>query len=305
MGKLIRLLLSVVCVSCLYCNASAQSGKVYLEPLFEYPVAPDELVDLEARSNYIISNFWRQFDFDKKFVGQSQLNHAFGVFVSAMPWANKKVVVDAVDHLLDKLKKKPGLMYQFTVAAEENLYGPRADYWIDDVYLKFLKAIVKQKKIPAAGERKYANQYAALSNTIKGNPMPEVMVNSENGMSRIIPSGITIIQFGNMNNADSRQEKLLLELDSDIKACLASGKLDLWYVEVPSVPEGMDYSELESEIDNNWHCGVSSKDLASKIDIRRIPSFYLIDGDNRIILKNVRAADIKSALRELYADETD
>ncbi len=103
---------------------SSKAEVITIEPLFEYPVAPEEIMNLTDKSNWLMHHFWDTMDFKKKGpVDQNALNDAMKVFVFPMQWAEKAEVDKAVDLLLSKIAKNPTLQLQFTKAAEETLYG--------------------------------------------------------------------------------------------------------------------------------------------------------------------------------------
>lgn len=282
-----RIALYIIIVSALFLSPRVYAQEtIVLEPLFEYPVAPEEMTDLQSRSNFIVSNFWRQFDFDKKSVGQSQLNHAFGVFASALPWANEKVADDAVDQLLKNLKKRPGLLYQFTLAAEESLYSPSADFWIDEVYLKFLNAVHSSKKIKDIRKARFELQRTPLANSLKGKPLPDFEIVSPAGdkISFNVSAPLNIVEFGSPSCFDCRMTKLKLDTDMDIAEMIEKGALSIWFV-VPDAESEENWQAELSDYPSAWTVGAGNE-LDMLVDMRKTPSLYLLDGDGNIILKN-------------------
>jgi len=79
---------------------------IEIEPLFEYPVAPEEIISLSDKSNWLMQHFWDNMDFKKKdAVNQSALNDAFRVFTLPMQWADKTEVDKATAAIADKEKR--------------------------------------------------------------------------------------------------------------------------------------------------------------------------------------------------------
>ena len=56
-----RKLLLMVAVALLW-----HAGVMAQEPLFKYPVAPDTCSTLESRCDYIVTNFWENYDLEKE-----------------------------------------------------------------------------------------------------------------------------------------------------------------------------------------------------------------------------------------------
>lgn len=152
-------------------DASAQAaaeidGPLVLPPLFEYPVAPEEM-PWEERSNWLVEHFWDNFDFKQKSVGQSQMIHAFRTYVVPMHLADKDVAVKSVDALIKKIQKNPGLLLQFTQAAERTIYEPQtSELMIDEVYVRFLKAVTANKKIPELRRARYKSHLNSLEHCL-------------------------------------------------------------------------------------------------------------------------------------------
>lgn len=268
-----------------------QRKTIVLEPLFEYPVAPDDMPDITSRSNYIVENFWKPFDFKQNSVGQIQLNDAMQVFVTPMRWADKKVVDKAVNELLKNLQKNPTLTYQFTKAAENALYSDRADIWIDEVYLKFVNAMLANKKISDVRKAKYKMQQTTLSSSLIGNKIGEIDFTDINGNSQKVEytTPLTLVEFGSPDCADCRYVKLKLDTNSEVSKMLESGKLAIYFIVPDAESEEMWQVNL-AEYPSSWKTG-AGKELDEKFDIRSIPSIYLLDSKGVIVMKNRNIED--------------
>ena len=91
---------------------------IEIDPLFEYPMAPEELEGITAKSNYLIDHFWDPMDFKTKAaVDQNALNDAMNVYTAPLRWADKAKADAAVDGLIDKWSKNPKVLVQFSKAA--------------------------------------------------------------------------------------------------------------------------------------------------------------------------------------------
>lgn len=145
---------SAICMAFISPLGVYSQEPIQIDPLFEYPSAPEELSSLQDKSNYLVEHFWDSMDFKSSAtVDQNALNDAFKVYSVPMRWAEKTRSLASADKLIEKISKNPTLLIQFTKAAETNLYSNRADVWIDEVYVKFLNALVKNKKIPESRKR--------------------------------------------------------------------------------------------------------------------------------------------------------
>jgi len=269
----------------------AQGGEqtdniIVIEPLFEYISAPEELEGLQAKSDYLMVHFWDPMNFkNKAAVDQNALNDAFSVFTTPMRWATKDVALAQVDELIKKLQKNPTLLYQFTRAAEEILYGPRATVYIDEIYLKFLEAIVKNKKIDPTRKTRYADQYKRLSNTRVGERAPEFeFIRAEGTPGRYFPmSTFTIIEFGHPDCDDCNLARLKMETNVALSNLIDNGLVNILFI----IPDnGDEWKALTIDYPKKWTVA-AAPDVEDIYDIRDTPCFYTIGSDGKILSKNI------------------
>lgn len=258
---------------------------IEIQPLFEYPSAPEELPSLNEKSDYLVEHFWDPMNFKSKAtVDQNALNDAFNVYTVPLRWASREKAEAAVDKLIQTISKNPTLLFQFTKAAEETIYSPRAEVWIDGIYIKFLNALVKNKKVQSGRKQKYEKQLRVLTNTEIGCTAPEFEFENRNGSkATYFPMATTtIIIFGNPKNADWRISRLRLESNAALTDAVGKGKVNILFI----IPEKTD--DWKSDVMNysgKWTvgCGENLKDI---YDMRLSPSVYTIGNDGKILLKN-------------------
>lgn len=277
-----------------WAQENSAPGIIYIEPLFEYPVAPEDLTTLEAKSNWLLQHFWDSFDFKNKgAVDQNALNDAFSVWSNPMQWADKEVVLGSTDRLISNIAKNPTMVMQFTKAAEENLYGPRAMAYIDEVYVKFLEAMVKNKKLPEARKARYARQLRLLKNTLVGSIPPSFKFQNPSGATETFRPGLlTVIEFGDPGCSDCRHAKLKMDTDLTFSSFVEKGKINVLFI-IPDPEEGWE-QEL-ADYPKLWHTGASDE-VSDIYDMRSTPYFYVLGTDGKIIDKsdNVERAMAKA-----------
>jgi hypothetical protein len=254
------------------------------------------------RSNWLVEHFWDNFDFKQKSVGQQQLNHAFNTWCLPMRFANKDVALNATNSLIKKIEKNPTLLLQFTMAAEYNVYQPAtAEVWIDELYLPFLQAIEKNKKVPATYKARYASQYKVLSGSLKGGPMPKFLYDDQSGVKRAFNSiGIySLVEFGDPTCSDCQLLRIQIKSSEFLTSLVESGKLKIYFIIPDADSADADWREQVADYPGNWICG-ASHDLDETIDLRLVPSLYLINPSGVISLKNT---NIDEVLKELESVE--
>lgn len=283
---------------------AGEDGMLYVEPLFEYAVAPEYLQDITAKSDYLMDNFWNDMNFKAKTVNQSALVHAFQVYTSPMRWASKAKVYNSVAALIKKLQKNPSLLLQFTKAAEETIYGPRAEYYIDDVYEMFLESVNNHKKIKPNRKERYQRQLKAIRTTQLGEIAPQLELTGTDGSPIDLKPGkhYTLYLFGNGRQSDLRQWLLKLENNVAVERLSEKGDLGIVYCSLGEKNEEEDaqISSVEAPMQAGY-----VKDRGEAFDIRFTPSVYLLDSDGKIVIKNSDLGIALMAIRPPRATQPD
>ena len=278
--------------SCIVIDSKAQKV-IEIEPLFEYPVAPEELESIVDKSEYLVQHFWDQLDFKSTApLNQIALNDAFRVFVTPLRFAPEKVSMKALENIINNISNNPTLLVQFIKAAEEALYGPRAEVWSDELYLRFLDAGIKSKKVTNSRKEKYKTRAELLrSNSVGGAPPTFSFTDADDKQEKYFPmSTLTVIIFGDPEDTDWRLSRLKFDTNSELTQALEKGKINIIYI---VAKEGRDWKDAVSNYSKYWKTGISDE-IWSKYDIRAIPSAYLIGSDGKIVMKNT---PVGSALR--------
>lgn len=240
-----------------------------------------------------MQHFWDQFDFkNKTAVNQTALNDAFKTFVFPMQWADKTEVDKANDKILSLLAKNPTLQLQFTKAAEEALYGTRAKIWIDEVYMKYIEALLKNKKISDSRKVRYRRQLQQIKNSLTGQaPASFDFVTPTGNPGKFHPIGVfTIIEFGDPDCDDCRHAKLKMETDMKFTSLVDKGLVNVMFI----VPDPVDGWQTKlTDYPSKWVVG-ASETVSDILDIRTTPSFYVIGTDGKILAKNVSIDEAKA-----------
>lgn len=288
----LKILVTVLAMLAGICTVAAQSEPIIVEPLFEYPMAPDELDGLQARSNWLVEHFWDNMNFkDKSSVNQSALNHAFNVYVTPMRFAAEDASEASVQKLISRISKNPVLSLQFAKAAEEALYGPRAEVWNDAIVIRFFDNVINNKSIKKDRKVRYERIRHQLANTQRGTVPPEFdYITPDGKKSHYHPDGvITIIEFGDPGCDDCRMAKLKMDTNVQLGNLIEKGMVNVLFV-VTDPEEG--WQKELSGYPAKWYVGAS--DTVSDIyDIRRIPTLYVIDREGKVAAKNV---DVQTAM---------
>lgn len=276
----------------------AEGNELVIQSLFEYVVAPDSLPDLQSRTDYVVVHFWDPFDFENSgIVDQNALHHAFRTYAEAMPYASSEKVIESVDNLVGKIKGNAALSFQFLKAAEDVFYGRRAEYWADELYKPFLQNFLDNSSIDESRKQRYRKQLATIERTEMGAPFPSFNWQPlpQSSKSLDLNNNLTLVGFFNLQDDDLKYPLLRLDISGTVNNLIADKKLAVYLVGYGADTSGKDALKDEK---NRWNAGVSS-DAPQVMDIRMSPSFYVVDGNKKIIAKNVTLDKALDLLKDL------
>lgn len=284
-------------------DSTAQQGPTILPPLFEYPTAPeDSTMDWTARSNWLVEHFWDNFDPNGKAAPQVQIDHAFRTFVVPMRFADRDVALKSVGRLLESTKKNSTLTMQLVKAAEHSVYNPEtAEVLVDELYVRMLRAMLADKKIPDLRKVRYAAQLQSLENCMTGMQMPAFAYTTSagsNGKFTTAPVP-TIIEFGDYDCSDCRLTRLRLETDSELQKLVQEGKARIFFIS-PDIPEDdvAAWTEGVQDYPGAWTVG-RAEGLEDELDLRTTPCIYLLNPEGAIVKKNATSNEARAYVRNL------
>ena len=275
-----------------------EPGVMYVDPLFEYPIAPEELTSFTDKCDWLAENFWNPLDLkNKDAVDQNKLNHAFKVYATTCQYANKDKVTGAIDKLMKNMQKNPTLLFQITKAAEETVYGPRAEFWIDELYAHILRSALASKKFPNGKRAKYEQQLKQLDNSMIGKtPARFDFVRANGEPAQYFPMATpTIIIFGDPECDECRMGKLRMQSNVDFGKAVAAGKINILFI-IPDAESG--WQDKIADFPKNWTVGASDT-VADIYDIREVPEIYVIDSEGKVVNKHIGVVNAMSAALSL------
>lgn len=291
-AKISIMALAAICASDAFAIEATDSAEVfdrgvmYVSPLFEYPVAPDNIESFSGKCDWLAENFWKSLNVKSKdAVDQIKLNHAFSTYATTCQYATKEKVSIAIDKLMKSIQKNPSLLLQFTKAAEESIYGPRAEVWIDELYVKILRNALASKKFPKSRKPRYEYQLKILEGSMIGSTPATFDFKRPNGdAAKYFPMTTpTIIIFGDPDCDDCRRSRLRMETNVAFTKAISDGKLNVLYI-IPDPTDG--WEKKVNGFPRNWTIG-ASETVTDLYDMRQSPEIYVIDANGKIVEKHI------------------
>ena len=257
------------------------------ETLFQYPHIPDILTNLDERSNYLVTHFWDRCNLKSAFYSKDRFKKAFNDYVAVAPYAHRDTMYLSIEKFITAVKKNPENMLILGEIAQESLYGDSAQFWSDELYLPFAKAVVETKKIPKEHKARFAYHVEVLEQSQVGmTAYPLTFTNEQGDKQNLKDLNATfILLFINETDCDDCiMARARMATNIKIQQLINEGKLLI--VSINPTEADDEWKESASKYPSSWIKG-ASPEVDSHFDMRMTPSIYLLDQKHTILAKNI------------------
>ena len=296
MKKLFLLALIVACMPWNSVNAQESNEVQAPATLFAYPVAPDTIKTFENRVNYIVDNFWGNYDLSKPIADLNAFNGAFRDYLGFLRYCHRTVAISSVRDFLFKAQTNKANFEKIAMLAEMGLYNVGAEYWSDEIYTEFLKAVIGNKQLKQDVRKYYAKQMERINRTQLGASLASVTYTDADGKKvsiADIEADMVMIFITLDSDADQSFQRVRLSTDVAINSILDSGKVKLLCLSPEKYSK--EWAHTAKGYAQNWLVGACPElSVEGDYDVRYTPSFIILDKDKNIIQKNVDLEAIKA-----------
>lgn len=296
MKKLFLLALIVACMPWNSVNAQESNEVQAPATLFAYPVAPDTIKTFENRVNYIVDNFWGNYDLSKPIADLNAFNGAFRDYLGFLRYCHRTVAISSVRDFLFKAQTNKANFEKIAMLAEMGLYNVGAEYWSDEIYTEFLKAVIGNKQLKQDMRKYYAKQMERINRTQLGASLAGVTYTDADGKKvsiADIEADMVMIFITLDSDADQSFQRVRLSTDVAINSILDSGKVKLLCLSPEKYSK--EWAHNAKGYAQNWLVGACPElSVEGDYDVRYTPSFIILDKDKNIIQKNVDLEAIKA-----------
>ena len=267
--------------------------------LFAYPLAPDTCATLEGRCNYIITHFWDNYDISKPITDDAAFERTFRDFVDFFRYAHRNIVMSTVRDFVNKAQSNSANLAKVGEVAERALYGTDAEYWSDEVYVAFARALAASKVLPKSARAHYASQLARINAVQVGTVLDFEYTGIDGAKHRLseLPESQSYILLFINDDTDSTIGRLRLSTDVALNALLSSGNATLLCLCMNKYTP--DWATAATGYADNWVMGCS-EDLVGTLDLRVLPCCYVLSGERTIVNKSLSVEGLMSAVNPMY-----
>ncbi len=264
-----------------------------LQTPFEYPVAPDTCSTLDSRCNYVVSRFWDKYDISKPIANDADFERAFRDWASLFTMANRTVVMSSIRNFMFKASSNSANVEKIGKVAERALYGSEAEFWSDEVYIEFARAITDNKSLARATREYYKGQIERINRTQEGNVLNFEFTDAEGRKRQLgdIACKVMVVLFTD-DGVDSSIDRLRLSTSPAANSLIERG--DITIVHIQAAKPDSEWRHSAEGYPSQWING-ASESIATYYDLRQLPVCYLLDEKHAIMQKNIPTDDLLKA----------
>ncbi|MDY4881561.1 MAG: DUF5106 domain-containing protein [Muribaculaceae bacterium] len=278
------------------CSVITIYGAEQNKTLFEYPVVPDTMTTLENRSNYFVAHFWEKCNLSKPFADDALLASAIEDYIVFFQYANKTVVKSSVNDLMNKAQSNMSNFWKIANVVEDLMYSPGAPYQSDEAYLFFVNNIMRSSRVKKVEKQRYQAQVERINNNQIGVEAQDFKFRDADGKEQNLYSIETptlILIFEDKDCVDCSIARLRLSTNVAINNLISSGQLSILSISADNYSK--EWGDAAKASSPQW-INAASHEAHDRYDLRVSPAIYVLDGEKKIINKNISADAIISAL---------
>lgn len=252
------------------------------------PAVPDSLTQPAERADWLITHFWDAMDFaDPAMCADSAMvEQTFANYLSVLPYASASARDAAVKALLDR-----GFETVMPLA-DDYLFNPASPIFSEALYLPFVSYAIDRR----GEDWREAQRETAMKN-MPGTPAPDIELTLPDGSKASLLDG-------------SGRPVILMFYEPDCPVCHAAldalrrspavgTAVRLFAVYIPEASGAKPWKQTAAEYPSTWQIGIDADrriDSQQSYTVRAIPTFYLIDGDGTVRLKDAQLPAVAATL---------
>ncbi len=270
---------------------------------FPLPEVPSRLTTPADRANYLALHYWDNYDFtDEMLIGNEDISEqGFFNFISIMPNVTQQQV--AFDRLANAITRNKKMLNYFLDLADKYLAEPHSPVYNEELYIVMLNSVLSTHNLDDA--KRLQVQYdldMAMKNRI-GEIAADITLLLRDGsyttLSSIKSTQYILLYLGDPDCNVCNQAKNKLLASSVISRMTDLGELTI----VSLCIEGKTQVWQDTPAPSEWvdACDENQVIYEEEIyDIAEVPSFYLLDKERKVILRDVHVEYLLQYLSSVH-----
>ncbi len=267
---------------------------------FPLPDVPATLKGPEARANYLALHYWDRYDFnDLTLIGNKDISEqGFSNFISIMPYVTQKDT--AMEQFALRISGNGRMLRYFMALGEKYLAEPLSPLYDEELYIMLLEKAVALPAIEERDRQQYTFDLSMASKNRVGTEAADFGFMTRDGrhsrLSRL--DGEYILLFLGDPECDvcTITKNELLSSPNCLRF-IKAGRMKVLSVCV----EGKTEAWTNTPAPEGWIDACDEKEAIYDellYEIPGLPALYLLDGEKRVLLKNVPVRYIENYLKD-------
>lgn len=303
--------ITIIVISFIACGGknkeNKDSAQTETERKFTLPTVPYTLRTPESRSNYLSIHYWDNFDFnDTMYIHMPNITEqALVDYILVLNVPGNGAVSQSLKSLLASAEKEPtGRMYKyFTEIFDKYLYNPNSPYHNDELYIPVAEYIIDDKSTDETAKERLKYDLTQMLKNRQGEKASDFTYTLASGKSNTL------------YNTKGSSYKLVIFYNPDCHACkeimpnviaskiinIATKNKLLTILAIYPDEDIKAWKKHIHELPASWINGYDKATVITKkqiYDLRAIPTFYLLDSDDKVLLKDINLPVIEKYLVE-------
>lgn len=265
---------------------------------FEIPQPPAMMTSDEERARFYMAHYWDNMDFaDTVYVDNPEITEqAFVDYLMVLGRVPTAEGGAAMGRLMDRARADSSMYAYFAELAEKYLYEPNSPYRNEELYIPVLQNIISWDKVDELNKLRPESQLQmALKNRVGDKAADFGFTLSSGKKMRLydLDAEFILLFFNNPDCTACAEETEFMRQSTVINGMIEYGKLKVLAVYPDEDLKA--WREHLKVMPSSW---LNSYDQNQTIrgsdiyDLRAIPSFYLLDRNKRVLVKDAATANV-------------
>lgn len=266
---------------------------------FPLPQIPESIAQPEVRLSYLLNHFWDNYQFsDTTQVNQDLGEQGFADFLNLLGYGNDEIIDQATKTFFEQAFKSRWGKAHYSQLINHYLDNPNSPLRNDGIYVHFLRNIRPYFANDAATRERYAFKLKQAKKNLPGQLATDFSYTERSGKQGKM-SGLqakfTLLFFHDPDCENCKrimplavQERQLQRQDLKVLLIYADKDYDAWKKDIHTYPA-------------NWIDAYSPNgEIMQKLIyyVPATPSFYLLDADKKVILKDASLDTVLTFLEQ-------
>lgn len=259
---------------------------------FQLPEVPVMLNTPEARATFVCEHYWDHFDFaDTAYIHLPEITEqAIVNFMDLMPRVSKELSERAMRILYEKAAPHSPMLWHFWETMSRYWYDPNSPMKNEEMFILLCKTVEQTTPVEKFLKERAAYQRALAEKNRVGMKAADIvytLASGKQGRLYELKAPYTLIFFYNPDCHTCADAKQVMHQSLRLKDLVSNGKVKVLTI-YPDEDVAMWRSRLD-EMSDEWINGYDKGQVLTmeeRYDLSSIPSFYLLDKDKKVLLKD-------------------